>query len=98
MVDFIKNNYKSIIIILIIGLIFVYYLTKPSDNYVEVSPQDKMASEIEDLKFQKNQLEEKLSHANSQLEELQRNYEDDEALISLLQDQLLSYGIEPFEL
>ena len=42
--------------------------------------------------------EEEKDDLSSQLEYLQEEYEYDEELISILKDQLKSYGIEPYEL
>ena len=57
-----------------------------------------MEADIEDLKEKNNRYQEKISDLEAELEELKRNYEYDEELIELLQEQLESYGIEPYEL
>jgi FtsZ-binding cell division protein ZapB len=63
-----------------------------------MTPLEELNYNIEILKDENNALKEKLENANSQLEDLKKETENDKSLILLLQDQLLSYGIEPFEL
>ena len=53
---------------------------------------------IEELEEKIFKLEEEKDDLSSQLEYLQEEYEYDEELISILKDQLKSYGIEPYEL
>jgi peptidoglycan hydrolase CwlO-like protein len=90
---------KVLIIISIIIIAWICLINKDASNeYVGVTQQDNLNSQIEDLKFKNKLLEDDLDSANSKLDELQREYDKNEELIELLQDQLLSYGIEPFEL
>ncbi len=102
MKNFIDENFatiiKAILVIFIIVMVFIYYINKSSDDYVEITPQDKIQQEIEKLKEENDFLKENLSHKEAQLEDLEREHEHDEELIDILQKQLLSYGIEPDEL
>ncbi len=98
MKTFFQENYKTIIVLLIIGFIFIYYLYTNSNDYVSMTPQEELNYNLEILKDENNALKENLENANSQLEDLKKENENDKSLILLLQNQLLSYGIEPFEL
>lgn len=96
-----NKKFKTVITILIIGIvIYMLYLyeSNHSSDYVDVSSQDVLNSKIEDLKFQNQILEDKINNLNIKLEDLQKKYDYDEELIDLLQKQLESYGIEPYEL
>lgn len=100
--DKIKGIAKTVSIISII--VFVIYLclgveekTGAIPRY-ELTKEEQLEADIEDLKEKNNRYQEKISDLEAELEELKRNYEYDEELIELLQEQLESYGIEPYEL
>ena len=93
---------KIIIVIVIIALlVYGYFLEKNKNNVISnptYSKQEQLEMKIEELEEKFFKLEEEKDDLSSQLEYLQEEYEYDEELISILKDQLKSYGIEPYEL
>lgn len=87
----IKNCAKVIITMAIIA----FTLSGCSED---ISKIEKLELQIDELKETNSEFEDEISRLNSQLENLQDKYEYDEELIQLLQEQLESYGIEPYEL
>ena len=96
MKKFIDKIYPFIVILVIVLIIAIYYKTRtPEASWGLVSSKDE---EIELLKEEISNLEDELSDVSSKCDELERKNKDNEDLIEILQDQLLSHGIEPDEL
>lgn len=95
-----KTYTKIIIAITVIFVLgFIYYIENLSDNgLVEVTIEDSLKADIEELTRQNNIQKDEISRLNSELEDLKRDYDNDEDLIRLLREQLKNLGIEPEEL
>lgn len=97
-----KNVWKIIIFILIVVLLIYGYIYEENKSNVISNPkyskQEELELKIEELEEEIFILEEERDDLSGQLEYLQEEYEYDEELIKLLQDQLRSYGIQPYEL
>ena len=95
----IKNIFKLLIFVFIAFLIIYTYIIPEKHEagpipYSELSYKEK--NEI--LEEEQEKYIEKIGELEAQLEELQKEYEEAKDLIWLLQEQLISYGIEPDEL
>lgn len=95
----IQDIIKCIMIIFVIVLIIYFsFYRKTEDEKIEITKQEELQSEINELKTEKQGYEEKISELESQLEELQKNYEYEQESVNILTEQLESHGIEPDEL
>lgn len=97
-----KNVWKIIIFIVIVVLLIYGYIFEQNKSNVTENPkyskQELLEIEIEELKKEIYLLEEERDNLSSDLNYLQHEYDHAEELIKLLQNQLESYGIEPYEL
>ena len=101
-----KEMIKDIIIgvLIVLGIaLFIYLCIFPKENIeatsgYELTKEDELYSQIQDLKNQNKNYEDEISHLQSRIEELESSYENAEDLIDILEEQLKSYGIEPDEL
>jgi len=97
-----KEKIKAVCIV--IGIIIAIYLLWGKEEKTgtipryELTEEEQLKSDIEELKEKNNRYQEEISELETELEEIKINYKYDEELIELLQDQLESYGIEPYEL
>lgn len=89
-----------IIIVSVILLGYIYEKNNLTENTSNPMPYSSLteSEQIEILKEENNRLKESLSDVNSELEDLQKEYQDATSLIYLLQEQLEDNGIEPYEL
>lgn len=96
------NKWKIIIFIVIVGLLVYGYIYEGNKSNIIENPkyskQELLEMEIEELKEEISNLEEERDDLSDRLDSLQHEYDYAEELIELLQDQLESYGIEPYEL
>lgn len=97
-----KKILKTLIVILILFIIIYTYNFENKKTHIVSNPKfskkEQLEFKIEELEENNYKLKDELHDVNSQLEDLQRKYEYAEDLISILQDQLREYGIEPYEL
>lgn len=101
-----ETNFKKVIkifiwIVIVIIIVLAYSQEEKKSNVIseyDFTKQELLEMEIEELKSENYDLEEKCSSLSGQLEELQSLYKDSEELIDMLREQLESYGIEPYEL
>lgn len=100
--DKLKKILKVFLIILVVVIIIYLYVKEDNNDdpilATRLTKQEQLELKVEELKEDNYKLEEDLSHANSRLEELEREYEYAKDLIDVLKEQLEEYGIEPYEL
>ena len=87
------KNYAYTILGIIIGIVATIFFYSPSisDLNKDITSKD---NQIEELKVEIDEKNNKLY----KLDDTKRELENKDELIELLQEQLLSYGIEPNEL
>lgn len=96
--DKLKSILKILVIVFIIVLII--YICISNQEETNTIPYSKWSDreKIEYLEEENEKYLDEIASLESQLEELHREYVDAEDLISILREQLESYGIEPDEL
>ena len=95
------KNFRSTLIaflIVVIIILLIYLYNMPQDKTPVPYSQWSDSEKVEYLEEQISDYEDKIDELNSKLDNLKEDYDYDEELIEILQQQLLRHGIEPEEL